>query len=157
MDFMLDSLQMLTQPTATSTLIEPSLLVVNTYTVCDSRCNVCKRRFIILLDGHILVRALLNILINGNGSVSQFSDIIKIYHYHMVVAIDTCILMINDFYVQHSKAEQPNGFPNWFSIDIDNVKDSKSVNSQDKVWFTLPINNPVDSPVQKDECSTRLS
>ena len=69
----------------------------------------------------------------------------------MVVAIDTCILMINDFYVQHSNADQPNGFPDWFSIDIDNVKDSKSVHSKDKVWFTLSINNPVDSPVEKDD------
>ena len=59
--------------------------------------------------------------------------------------------MINDFYVQHSNADQPNGFPDWFSIDIDNVKDSKLVDSKDKVWFTLPINNPMDSPVKKDD------
>ena len=36
MDFMLDLLQMLTQLTATTTLTEPTLLVVNTYKVCDS-------------------------------------------------------------------------------------------------------------------------
>ena len=58
--------------------------------------------------------------------------------------------MINDFYVKHSNADQPNGFPDWFSIDIDNIKDSKSVHSKDKVWFTLAINNPVDSPVEKN-------
>ena len=151
MEFVLDSLQKLTLPTRTSTLIESTLLVVNTYSVCDSRCNVRKRRFVVLTDGHFLVRALLNVSINGNGSMSQFGDIIKINHYNMVVTIDTCILMIHDFYVKHSNADQPNGFPDWFSINIDNVKDSKSVHSKDKVWFTLPINNPVDSPVKKDD------
>ena len=64
MEFVLDSLQMLTLPTATSTLIEPTLLVVNTYTVCVSQCNVRKRRFLILTDGHFLVQALLNVSIN---------------------------------------------------------------------------------------------
>ena len=151
MEFVLDSLQTLTLPTRTSTLIEPTLLVVNTYTVLDSRCNVRKRRFVVLTDGHFLVRALLNVSINGNGSVLHFGDIIKILDYHMVVAIDTCILMIHDFYVQHSKADQPTGLPNWFSIDIDNIKDSTLVDSKDKVWFTLPITNPIYPTVQKEE------
>ena len=97
MDVVLDSLKMLVQPIATTTLNEPTLLVVNTYTVRDNRCNVRKQRFIILSDGHYIVRALLNVSINGNRSVLQFGDIIKINHYNMVVATDTCILMINDF------------------------------------------------------------
>ena len=138
---MLDSLDMITQPRATIMLNAPTLLVVNTYTVQDSRCNVRRQHFVILSDGHYIVRALLNVSINGNGSVLQFGDIITINHYNMVVAIDTCIMMINDFYVKHSNINQPNGFPEWFSIDIDNVKDSKSVHSKDKVWFTPPINN----------------
>ena len=128
---------MLTLLTATSTLIEPTLLVVNTYTVRDSRCNVRKQRFVILTDGHFLVRALLNVSINGNGSVLQFGNIIKILDYHIIVAIDTCILMIHDFYVQHSKADQPTGLPNWFSIDIDNIKDSTLVDLKDK--FGNPV------------------
>ena len=151
MEFVLDSLQKLTLPTRTSPLIGPILLVVNTYSVLDSRCNVRKRRFVVLTDGHFLVRALLNVSINGNGSVLQFGDIIKILDYHMVAAIDTCILMIHDFYVQHSKADQPTGLPNWFSIDIDNIKDSTLVDSKDKVWFTLPITNPIYPPVQKED------
>ena len=141
MDVVLDSLQILAQPMATTTLNEPTLLVVNTYTVRDNWCNVRKRRFIILSDGHYIVRALLNVSINGNGSVLQFGDIITINHYNMVVAIDTCIMMINDFYVKHSNINQPNGFPEWFSINIDNIKDSKSVHSKDKVWFTYATHN----------------
>ena len=94
---MLDSLHMITQPRATIMLNEPTLLVVNTYTVRDNRCNVRKRRFVILSDGHYIVRALLNVSVNGNGSVLQFGDIITINHYNMVVAIDTCIMMINDY------------------------------------------------------------
>ena len=42
MDFVLDLLQMLAQPSATTTLNEPTLLVVNTYTVRDNRCNIRK-------------------------------------------------------------------------------------------------------------------
>ena len=147
---MLDSLDMITQPRATIMLNAPTLLVVNTYTVRDSRCNVRRRHFVILSDGHYIVRALLNVAINGNGSVLQFGDIITINHYNMVVAIDTCIMMINDFHVKHSNIDQPNGFPEWFSIDIDNVKDSKSVHSKDKVWFTPPINNQTDLLAEKD-------
>ena len=133
----------------TTTLNEPTLLVVSTYTVHDNQYNIRKQCFIILSNGHYMVQALLNVLINGNGSVLQFGNIIKINHYNMVLAVDTCILMIHDFYVKHSNADQPNGFPDWFSINIDNVKYSKSVHSKDKVWFTLVINNPVDSPVEK--------
>ena len=55
MDIVLDLLQMLAQPMATTTLNEPTLLVVNTYTVSDNQCNVRKRRFIILSDGHYIV------------------------------------------------------------------------------------------------------
>ena len=119
-------------------------------TVRDNRCNIRKRRFIILSNGHYIVQALLNILINGNRSVLQFGDVIKIHHYHMVVAVDTCILMISDFYVKHSNADQPNEFPDWFTINIDNVKDSTLVHSKNKVWFILSINNPADLPVEKD-------
>ena len=106
MNFVLDSLQMLAQPMATTTLNEPTLLVVNTYTVCDNRYNVCKQHFIILSDWYYIVRALLNVLINGNESVLQFGNIIKINHYNMVVATDTCILMINNFYIKYSNADQ---------------------------------------------------
>ena len=150
MDCLLDSLHILTQPRATIMSAGTTLLVVNTYTVRDSRCNIRKRRFVILSDGHYLVRALLNVSINGNGSVLQFGDIITINHYNMIVAKDTCVLMIHDFYIKHSNINQPNGFPEWFSIDIGNVKDSKSVHSEDKVWFTLTNNNQTDSLAEKD-------
>ena len=89
-------------------------------------------------------------LSNGNRFLLQLGDIIKDNQYNMVFARNTFIVMISDFYVKHSNADNPNRFPDWFSINIANVKDSKSVHSNDKVWFTSSISNPVDSPVEKN-------
>ena len=82
----LDSLKLITQPTGKTNSNEPTLLIVNTYTVRDNRCNVLDRCFIILSDGHQIVRALLKVYINGNGSFLQLGDIIKINQYNMVIA-----------------------------------------------------------------------
>ena len=50
--------------------------------------------------------------------------------------------MIGDFYVKHSRVNEPNGFPKWFTINADLVKDSKSLKSNDKVWFTVYTQKP---------------
>ena len=122
---------------------KPTLLVVNTYTVRDNWCNVRDRYFIILSNGHQIVRALLKVSINGNGSLLQLGDIMKINQYNMVIAEGTYIVMISDFYVKQSSADKPNGFLEWFSIVVDSVKDTKSLDLNDKVWFTASINHPV--------------
>ena len=102
---------------------KPTWLIVGTYNVPDKRCNVRDRCFVILSDGHYIVRALLTISINGDRSLLQLGDIIKINQYQIVVAKDTYIVMIGDFYVKHLSADKPNGYPEWFTINIDNVKD----------------------------------
>ena len=103
-----------------------------------------------MFDGHYIVRALLNVSINGNRALLQLGNIIKINQYNIIVANDTCIVMISDFYVRHLNADKPNGFPEWFSINNDDAKDTKSLNSNDKVWFTSSINNRVDLRVKKN-------
>ena len=41
--------------------------------------------------------------------------------------------MIGNFYVKNSRVNEPNGFPNWFTINFDHIKDSKSLKSNNKV------------------------
>ena len=96
----------------------PSYVVVDTYTVRDKQCNVCNHFFIILSDGHHIVRALLNVSKNCDGSLLQFGDIITINQYTTVVTKETYIIMIGDFYVKNSRADEPNGFPKWFTIKV---------------------------------------
>ena len=67
----------------------------------------------------------------------------------MVITKDTYIVMTSEYYVKHMNADKPNGFPEWFLIDIDNVKDTKSLDSNDKVWFISPINIPTGLLVEK--------
>ena len=47
-----------------------------------------------------------------------------------------------DCFTQKSSADKPNGFLEWFSIVLDSVKDTKSLDLNDKVWFTASINHP---------------
>ena len=147
---MLDSLTLFTKPTGKTSSNEPTLLVVDTYIVCDNRCNVRDRCFIILSDGHQIVQVLLKVSINGNGSLLQLGDIIKINQYNMVIAEGTYIVMVSDFYVKQSSADNSNGFPEWFSIVIDDVKDTKSLDLNDKVWFTSSIYNPAGLSLEKN-------
>ena len=145
MVFDLDSLQLITHQmdgTVGFIVHEPTYLVVDTYYVPDKRCNVLDRCFIILSDGHHIVRALLTIAKNGAGSVLQLGDIIKINQYNTVLAKDTYIVMISDFYVKHSNSNKPNGFPQWFTINIDQVKESQSLDFDNTVWFTSRIHSP---------------
>ena len=70
MKFALDSLQLISQyqvHKAGSVVIFPSWVIVDTYTVKDKRCNVRRRFFIVLSDGHHVVRALLSISKNRDG------------------------------------------------------------------------------------------
>ena len=89
--------------------------------------------FIVLSDGHHIVRALLSISNNRDGPLLQFGDIITINQYTTVVTKETYIIMIGDFYLNNSRANEPNGFPTWFTINVDHVKDSKSLKSNNKV------------------------
>ena len=98
--------------------------------------------FIILSDGHHIVKALLNISKNSDGALLQFGDIITINQYTTVVSQEQYIIMIGDFYVKHSRVNEPNGFPHWFTVNADLVKDSKSIQPNDKVWFTVRTQKP---------------
>ena len=145
MKFALDSLQLISQyqvHKAGSVVICPSWVIVDTYTVNDKRCNVRRRFFIVLSDGHHIVRALLSISKNRDGPLLRFGDIITINQYTTVVTKETYMIMIGDFYVKNSKAHEPNGFPNWFTINVDHVKNSKSLKSNDEVWFTIRTHKP---------------
>ena len=63
--------------------------------------------------------------------------------------------MIDDFFVKHSCVDKPNGYPEWFTILIDNVKNSKCLSLDDSVWFItrphtpdeLSSANPDDNPI----------
>ena len=68
--------------------------------------------FIILSDGHNIVKALLNISKNCDGALLQFGDIITINQYTTVVLKEQYIIMIGDFYVKYSMVNEPNGFHN---------------------------------------------
>ena len=119
MKFALDSLQLISQYQVHkegSVVIFPSWVIIDTYTVKDKRCNVCHRFFIVLSNGHHIVRALLSISKNRDGSLLQFGDIITINQCTIVVTKETYIIMIGDFYVKNSRANEPNGFPHWFTI-----------------------------------------
>lgn len=133
MELLLDFLTLFTKPTRETSSNKPTLLIVDTYTFRDNGCNLRDRCFIILSDCHQVVRVLLKVSINGNGSLLQLGDIIKINQYNMVIAEGTYIVMISDFYVKQSSDDKLNGFPKWFSIVVDSVKDTKSLDLNDKV------------------------
>ena len=120
----------------------PSFVVVDTYTVRDKRCNVRNRFFIILSDGRNIVKALLTITKNREGALLRFGDIITINQYSTVVSKEQYIIMIGDFYVKHSRVHEPDGFPDWFTINANLVKDSKSIQPNDKLWFTVRTQKP---------------
>ena len=141
----LDSLSLIANrhdPTKESVVRQPTWLVVDAYTVPDGRCNIPHRYMFILSDGHHIVRALLTLSTNGNGLTIKSGDIIKIIKYETIVVKDTYIVMIDDFYVCHSSAGKPDGYPEWFTINIDNVKDSKSLKYNDTVWYNSCIHVP---------------
>ena len=71
----------------------------------------------------------------------QVGDIIKINQYNMDIAKATYIVMTSDLYVKHLSTDKLNGFPEWFSIVIDDVKDTKSLNLDNEVWFTTTTHN----------------
>ena len=60
------------------------------------------------------------------------------------------MVMIGDFYVIHSSAGKPNGYPEWFTININNVKDSKALKCNDTVWYTPRIHAP---ELMSSECN----
>ena len=81
MKFVLDTLQLILQYQVHeegSVVNHPSYVIVDTYAVRDKQCNVHNRFFIILSDGHHIVRVLLNISKNYDGALLQFGDIIMI-------------------------------------------------------------------------------
>lgn len=92
--------------------------------MADKRFNVRDRFFIILSDEHHIVRALLIISKNGDELLLQLGDIIMINQYTTVAAKDTRIVIIHDFYVKHSRADKPNGYPERFTINVDSVTNS---------------------------------
>ena len=145
MKFVLDTLQLIAQYQIHEEGVvvnHPSYVVVDTYTVRDKRCNVRNRFFIILSDGRNIVKALLNISKNREVALLIFGDIITINQYTTVVTKEQYLIMIDDFYVKHSRVNEPNGFPLWFTINTDLVKDSKSIKPNDKVWFTIRTHKP---------------
>ena len=145
MEFVLDSLQVISHYQVHeegSVVNHPSYVIMETYAVRDKRCNVDNRFFFILSDGHHIVRAILNISKNCDGGLLQIGDIITINQYTTVVTKEQYIIMIDDFYVKHSRVNEPNGFPLWFTINTDLVKDSKSIKPNDKVWFTVRTQKP---------------
>ena len=145
MKFVLDTLQLIAQYQIHKgglVVNHPPYVVVDTYTVRDKRCNVRNRFFIILSDGRNIVKALLNISKNREGALLRFGDIITINQYTTVVSQEQYIIMIGDFYVKHSRVNEPNGFPHWFTVNADLVKDSKSIQPNDKVWCTVRTQKP---------------
>ena len=68
--------------------------------------------FFILSDGHHIVRAIFNISKNCDGGLLQFGDIITINQYTTVVTKEQYIIMIDDFYVKHSRVNEITVFPN---------------------------------------------
>ena len=92
MKFVLDSLQLITQYQVQKegfVVNFHSYVIVDTYAVKYKQCNVRNVFFIILSDGHHIVRALLNISKNCDGSLLQFGDIITINQYTTVVTKET--------------------------------------------------------------------
>ena len=79
--------------------------------------------FIILSDGHHIVKTLLNISKNCDRALLQFGDIITINQHTTVVLKAQYIILIGDFYVKYSKVNEPDGFPQWFTLNADLVKD----------------------------------
>ena len=145
LDLKLDSLWLITNrhdQTNECVVRQPTWLVVDVYSVPDDCCNISHRYMFILSDGHHIIRAPLTLSTNGNGSIIKSGDIIKIIKYETVVVKDTYIVMIGDFYVCHLSAGKPNGYPEWFTININNVKDSKALNYDDTVWYTPRIHAP---------------
>ena len=145
MKFVLDTLQLISQYQVHeegSVVNHPSYVIVDTYAVRDKRCNVQNRFFFILSDGHHIIKAILNISKNCDGALLQFGDIITINQYTTVVTKEQYIIMIGDFYVKHSRVNEPDGFPQWFTINVDLVRDSKSIKPNDKVWFTVRTQKP---------------
>ena len=81
MDLKLDSLRLIAHnhdQTNVSVVCQPTWLVVDAYSVPDDRCKISDRYIFILSDGHHIVRALLTLSTNGNGSIIKSGDIIKI-------------------------------------------------------------------------------
>ena len=145
MDFKLDSLKLITHRkdrTLESVVCQPTWLVVDAYSLPDDRCNIPHRYMFILSDGHHIVRALLTLSANGNGLTIKSGDIIKIIKYETIVVKDTYIVMVGDFYVCHSSAGKPDGYPEWFTINIENVKDSKALKYDNTVWYNSRIHAP---------------
>ena len=120
----------------------PSYVIVDTYAVRDKRYNVCNRFFVILSDRHHIDKELLNISKNCDGALLQFGGIITINQYTTVVSKEQYIIMIGDFYIKYSWVNEPNGSPQWFTINADLVKNSKSIKPNNKVWFTVRTQKP---------------
>ena len=154
MEFVLDTLQLIAQYQIHEggvVVNHPSYVVVDTYTVRDKRCNVCNHFFIILSDGRNIVKALLTISKNREGALLRFGDIITINQYSTVVSKEQYIIMIGDFYVKHSRVREPDGFPDWFTINANLVKDSKSIQPNDKLWFTVRTQKPEYMSIENQE------
>ena len=153
MDLKLDSLRLIAHnhdQSNVSGVCQPTWLVVDAYSVPDDRCKISDRYIFILSDGHHIVRALLTLSTNGNGSIIKSGDIIKIIKFQTAVVKDTYLVMIGDFYVIQSSAGKPDGYPDWFTINIDNVQDSKALECNDSVWYTPLIHAP---ELMSSECN----
>ena len=115
MKFVLDTLQLILQYQVHeegSVVNHPSYVIVDTYAVRDKRCNVHNRFFYHSEQWTSYYKSILNISKNCDGALLQFGDIITINQYTTVVTKEQYIIVIGDFYVKHSRVNEPKGFPN---------------------------------------------